>query len=141
MRVNDDHVTVNAAIQTQSGTPSVYHFWQSLLKLRRENVPTFIYGGFELVNKGHEHVFGYVRTAEDGEKWVTLLNFTGKETEWEVPGELKGGGGIKWVVGNYCHGTADAVLDGQKGLEVGGDGKDVVKLRPWEGVLGRLVGE
>lgn len=138
MRVNNDHVTVNAAAQTQPDTPSVYHFWQSLLKLRRDNVATFIYGGFELVNKEHEDVFAYVRTAEDGEKWVTLLNFTGKETEWVVPEELKG---VKWVVGNYCHDTADAVVDGQKGLEVGGNGKGVVKLRPWEGVLGRWVRE
>ena len=140
MRVNDDHVTVNAEAQTQPGTPSVYHFWQSLLKLRRENVKTFIYGGYELVSEGHEDVFGFVRTAEDGERWVSLLNFTGRETEWVVPGGLEG---VRWVVGNYCHGTDDAVGDGQRqGVEVvGGAGTGVVKLRPWEGVLGRLVGE
>lgn len=137
MRVNDDYADgINAEAETRDGVASVYHFWQGLLKLRKENKEVFVYGGFDLVKKEHPDVFAYVRTTVDGERWVSALNFTGKNTEWEVPREWKG---AEWVVGNYHHGEGeDAAQFGGKVFEVAGDGANI-KLRPWEGLLGRVV--
>ncbi|KAK4211064.1 glycoside hydrolase family 13 protein [Rhypophila decipiens] len=137
MRVNDDHVDCNAEAQVQEGVPSAYHFWQGLLELRKKKADAFVYGGFDLVNKEHEDVFAFVRNVEGtGEKWVSVLNFTGKDTEWEIPNQLKG---VEWLVGNYYHGVKgkDVVRLGGEALEVEGDGGKI-KLRPWEGLLGKL---
>ncbi|KAK3694180.1 glycoside hydrolase superfamily [Podospora appendiculata] len=134
MRVNDDYPTINAAAQTAEGSPSVYHFWEKQLALRKKNADVFVYGGFDLVNERHPDVFSYVRTAAgaSGEKWVTVLNFTAKNTEWALP---EGFGDVKWVAGSYYLDDGD---DGE-GLSVGREDGKGIKLRPWEGLLGRLV--
>lgn len=138
MRVNEDYVDgINAEAQTRDGEPSVFHFWRGLLKLRREHMDAFVYGGFDLVNKEHEDVFAFVRIGEKGDRWVSVLNFTGKNTDWEVPAEFEG---VEWVVGNYHHGEGkDAVQLGNRVLEVARNEDGTrIKLRPWEGLLGRV---
>jgi len=128
MRVNTDHITVNAEAQTVPGAPSVYHFWQRQLDLRRQHPEVFVYGRFGLVDEENTEVFSFVRTAESGERWFTVLNFTGGDAAWS-PGE-EALGKVQWVVGNYFE-------DGQKVAPQIDDGK--VKLRPWEGLLGRVA--
>ncbi|KAK4454695.1 glycoside hydrolase superfamily [Podospora aff. communis PSN243] len=129
MRVNTDHVTVNADAQTVHGTDSVYHFWQRQLKLRKEHPDVFIYGRFDLVDERNEEIFSFVRTAGSGERWYSVLNFTEREGVW-TPGEDVMGK-IEWVVGNYYQ-------DGDEVKPEVESGKGA-KLRPWEGLLGRLV--
>lgn len=123
MRVNDDYPVVNAAAQTKpEATSSVYHFWQRLVTLRKENAGALVHGGFELIDETNPDVFSYVRVADSGEKWVVVLNFTGHSATWESPKW-----GLQWVAGNYADGL-DKVQSG---------GTDLVHLRPWEGLIAR----
>ncbi|KAK3393968.1 glycoside hydrolase superfamily [Podospora didyma] len=120
MRISDDYKTVNATAQTTPGAPSVYHFWQQMLSLRKDNADAFIYGDFDLVDENNPSVFSYVRTTASGERWVTVLNFTGKKAEWSAEAELT------WVAGNYD-------------LRPSAGGNVKIKLRPWEGLLGKSI--
>ena len=132
MMVNTDYKTVNAAAQRsyKSDTDlSVLQFWKRGLENRKEHKDVFVYGDFTLLDDKHESVFAYKRTSENGEAFVTVLNFSGKEVQWEVPQAAKV---EKWVTGNYSGKTAPE-------LETSG----TVKLRAWEGILGmcRLIEE
>ncbi|KAK4197141.1 family 13 putative glycoside hydrolase [Triangularia verruculosa] len=127
MRVNDDYLTANAAAQTSlKAKSSVYHFWQNLLAIRKENADTFVHGGFELVDETNPDVFSYVREAGSGEKWVVILNFTGRAATLKMP---KWARGLQWVVGNYADGPDKAQTSDEY----------LVPLRPWEGLLARLL--
>ncbi|KAK0719936.1 glycoside hydrolase superfamily [Lasiosphaeris hirsuta] len=128
MRVNDDFETFNAAVQTTAGSPSIYHFWQEILALRKKHPEVFVYGGYELVDEHNADVFSYVRTAESGERWLTVLNFTGKNAKWAVPEEVAGK--LRWAAGNYFSGEHDVLP---------GVGLGSIKLRPWEGLLGWAI--
>ena len=99
-------------------------FWKRGLANRKEHKDVFVYGDFvELESDGGDSVFAYKRASDQGEAFVTVLNFSGKEVEWAVPGQVKVG---KWVAGNYTKGAPEVATEGS------------VKLRPWEGLLGEL---
>jgi oligo-1,6-glucosidase len=125
MRVNDDYTTVNAAMETKAGTPSVYNFWSKVLAFRKKNIDAFAYGDYQLVNADHPEVLGFKRTSEAGQTWVSALNFTGNEVDWALPKEF---GPVQWEVGNY----EDAASSSQTAAA------GSVKLRPWEGLVGRV---
>ncbi|KAF2102860.1 glycoside hydrolase [Rhizodiscina lignyota] len=127
MRVNDDYPTVNAAVQMapkQAGGNdfSVRQFWKRGLENRKKHKDVFIYGDFELLGDENDagDVFAYKRWSRD-EAFVVVLNFSGQESQWNVPSALK----IEsWAAGNYEVGSSDKPLTG------------AITLRPWEGLLG-----
>lgn len=125
MRIMDDWKTVNAKAQMEYQSEeqlSTWQFWQRGLKDRKEHADVFVYGGFEEVNKQDENVFGYVRTSKDGEQWLVVLNFSGREQKWKVPTkELE-----FWACSNYTKGRPHQPKSGE------------IVLRPWEGVLGKI---
>lgn len=124
MRVNDDYPTVNAAAQLADGQ-SVYRFWQRMLRFRKERPEAFVHGDFEVVDGENKQVFAYKRVrADDGERWIVALNVTGKNAVVR-PGEK-----VKWEVGNYFGEGEEVVAEGVEGE---------VKMRPWEGMIGRVV--
>lgn len=120
MRVNDDYPNVNAARQIPD-TESVLSYWKRCLKFRREHKDVFIYGGFEILDPEDKDVVAFRRYTDD-ECFVTVTNFTGKHKEYtglrDVPVE-------EWVIGNY-------ELDSHNQ-----DSEGPIKLRPWEGAIGR----
>ncbi|CAD0111483.1 unnamed protein product [Aureobasidium uvarum] len=120
MRVNDDYPNVNVVRQL-ADPDSVLSYWKRCLKFRREHKEVFIYGGFEILDPEDKDVVAFRRFSEH-ESFVTVTNFTGKHLKWSGLGEIK----IKeWVIGNYeleSHNESP--------------GK-IVKLRPWEGIIGR----
>jgi len=126
MRIMDDWKMVNAEVQMkyEGDELSVWQFWERGLKDRKEHADVFVYGGFEEVNKDDENVFGYVRTSKEGEKWLVVLNFSGKEQKWTVPTKEVD----FWACSNYTKGRPEK----SKSREI--------ILRPWEGVLGKLSG-
>jgi len=126
MRIMDDWKTVNAEAQMkyEGDDLSTWQFWQRGLKDRKEHADVFVYGGFEEVNKGDENVFGYVRTSKEGEKWLVVLNFSGKEQTWTIPTKEVD----FWACSNYTKGRPDKVKSGE------------LVLKPWEGVLGKISG-
>lgn len=85
----------------------------------------FTYGLFEAVGPESEQVFAYIRTGNQGGKWLVVLNFSGEEVEWELPEDVKIEG---WMAGNYTKGKPGKSLEKS------------VALHPWEGVLGKCVG-
>lgn len=125
MRVIDDYKTVNATAQIdfQSETSlSPWQWWQRALKDRKEHKDVFVYGNFEDVSADHEKVYAYLRTSSS-EKWVTILNFSGKEEKWTLP---EGVEVASWVASTYAKGKAE-------GKATSGG----VVLKPWEGLLGK----
>ncbi|KAF2866340.1 alpha-glucosidase-like protein maltase [Massariosphaeria phaeospora] len=122
MRVNDDYTTINAAAQLAQ-PDSVHVFWKHCLALRKEHKDVFVYGDFEMLDMQHEKVVAWKRWSAN-EMWVTVLNFSGGEVEWEGLREA----GVKvreWVVGNYgAEGAKGNVRD------------ESLVLRGWEGLVG-----
>ncbi|OMP85841.1 Alpha-glucosidase [Diplodia seriata] len=125
MRVNDDHPSVNAERQlahdpASDNQLSVHQFWRRALDNRKKHKDVFVYGDFSTLGAPHEAVFAYKRWSEK-EAFVTILNFSGSEVEWEIPAEAK----VKsWVAWNY---------DKEKPEGLATEGK--IKLKPWVGLL------
>ncbi|KAL8809273.1 MAG: hypothetical protein Q9200_003563 [Gallowayella weberi] len=126
MRVNDDYREVNAEKQLLDDSEglSVRQFWQRGLANRKMHKDVFTYGDFEDVGPRSEEVFAYVRTGKESGKWLVVLNFSGKEVDWEMPKDIEVQG---WMAGNYTKGKPEKSL------------RDSVALHPWEGILGKLI--
>jgi oligo-1,6-glucosidase len=124
MRVNDDYTTCNAEAQlarANADTLSVWQFWQRCLATRKQHKDVFVYGDFELIDRGHERVFAYVKTGAEAGRWLVVLNFSGDALDWTVPESVRI---CDWVLGNYSARRPEQATAG------------AVELRPWEGLLG-----
>lgn len=122
MRVMDDYETINTQTQMNDSSAelSTWQFWQRGLKDRKEHADVFVYGDYREVSPEDPNVFAYVRASEAGEKWLVILNFSGKAVDWTVPSEVE-----FWAYGNYGMDRPDKA---QKGS---------LSLKPWEGLLGK----
>ncbi|KAJ4351784.1 uncharacterized protein N0V89_007127 [Didymosphaeria variabile] len=129
MRVNDDYTYVNVEAQTSgsSASTSVHAFWKRSLEYRKQNKELYVYGDFDLVNPDNEpnsaEIMAYRRWSEDRAVLV-ILNFSGKEVQWDLVDGLKVN---TWVAGNY--GEADLEEKSKSGS---------VSMKPWEGLIGEL---
>jgi len=103
---------------------STWQFWQRGLANRKEHANVFVYGDYHAVGPESNEVFAYMRTGKKSGKWLVVLNFSGKDIEWEIPGDVKVQG---WMAGNYLKGKPEKSLSGR------------VDLRPWEGILGKCA--
>lgn len=110
MRVVDDYPTINADTQLKANDPnelSVWQFWQRGLKARKDNKRVFVYGDYEELDPDDEEIFAYTRTADNGEKFVVVLNFSGNVREWILPSSVL----INlWAAGNYIKGKPEQPL-------------------------------
>ena len=125
MRIVEDYKDINAEMQQKTDRESgmsVWQFWQRGLAHRKEHKDVFVYGDFHLVGSDNEEVFAYIRIGETGGTWLVVLNFTGKDVQWEIPSDIKIDG---WKAGNY---TDDKPTQSTSGS---------VSLKPWEGLLGK----
>lgn len=120
MRVNDDYPKINAAAQLND-PQSVYSYWKRCLEFRKKHKEVFVYGGFETLDPKDKDVVAYRRFSES-ESWVVVTNFTGKDLLWSGLGDVEV---QEWVIGNYPLAEHNSSL-GQP-----------MKLRLWEGVIGR----
>lgn len=123
MRVNDDFKEVNAENQQKTREDgdglSPLQFWQRGLANRKKHKEVFVYGKYELLNDDESPIFAYRRSSKD-EAFVVVLNFSGKEEQYEVPNNA---GVLKWVTTTY---------NGSPKQDTSGH----IVLRPWEGLLG-----
>ncbi|KAF2722715.1 glycoside hydrolase family 13 protein [Polychaeton citri CBS 116435] len=123
MRVNDDYKTVNAETQRAFKSDdqlSVLQFWKRGLANRKEHKDVFVYGDYKQLAPDHLKVYAYRRWSKH-EAFVTILNFSNSDVEYEVPAEAKV---QSWAAGTYTAGKPDKATSGK------------IVLRPWEGILG-----
>lgn len=126
MRIMDDYKRgINAEDQINGGTDdelSVWQFWQRGLKDRKEHADVFVYGDYQELSPEDPSIFAYGRTGASGERWLVVLNFSGKDVDWSLPESLE----VEfWACSNYVKGRPEKPSRGQ------------VSLKPWEGILGK----
>ena len=86
IRVNSNYKEINAK-QQLSDPNSIFHYYQKLIRLRKEK-PVIVYGVFEALYRDHDQIFAYTRTL-DGEKLLTVCNFSEHVAEMEIPEEFQ----------------------------------------------------
>lgn len=86
IRVNSNYKEINAK-QQLSDPNSIFHYYQKLIRLRKEK-PVIVYGVFEALYRDHDQIFAYTRTLE-GEKLLTVCNFSEHVAEMEIPEEFQ----------------------------------------------------
>jgi len=126
MRVMDDFSNgINAKSQMDAKLDdelSTWQFWQRGLRDRKEHADVFVYGDYQEISPEDPSIFAYGRTSASGERWLILLNFTGKDVSWTLPKSLA----VEfWACSTYTKGKPDKAQSG------------TVALKPWEGILGK----
>jgi oligo-1,6-glucosidase len=56
----------------------------------REKTPALVYGDYKDLDPLNAHVFAYTRTL-GSEKYLVVMNFSGKEVAYALPGGMKAG--------------------------------------------------
>jgi alpha-glucosidase len=82
MSVNPEYTRVNAEDQVKD-PQSLYHFWASVLKLRKAYLDIFVYGNYELVDRDNQELYAYTRTYGTS-KALVLANWTDRELSWDA---------------------------------------------------------
>lgn len=87
IRINPNYKEINAA--QQLGDPdSVFHYYQKLIRLRKEK-DIIVYGSFEALCRDDDKIFAYTRKL-DQKKLLTVCNFSDQDAEMEIPEEFAG---------------------------------------------------
>ena len=87
IKVNTNYKEINAAQQLEDPN-SIFHYYQKLIRLRKEK-DIIVYGGFETLYRDDEQILAYIRRQAQ-EKLLTVCNFSDKNAEMEIPEEFKG---------------------------------------------------
>jgi glycosidase len=123
MSVNPDYAYINADAQTKDPN-STYHYWASVLGLRKKYLDIFVYGNYELVDPASQDIFAYTRQY-DAQRALVLCNWTDRTLQWDSA--ANGVKGAKEVLlSNY--GSAEEVQ--QRIL-----GEEKWPLRPYEATV------
>jgi oligo-1,6-glucosidase len=73
IRVNPNHTAINAK-QALADPNSIFHYYQKLIWLRKDN-PIIVYGRYDLILDANEEVYAFTRTLQD-DRLLVALNFT-----------------------------------------------------------------
>ena len=87
IKVNTNYKEINAAQQLEDPN-SIFHYYQKLIRLRKEK-DIIVYGGFETLYRDDEQILAYIRRQAQ-EKLLTVCNFSDKNAEMDIPEEFKG---------------------------------------------------
>ncbi|EXJ68282.1 uncharacterized protein A1O5_08897 [Cladophialophora psammophila CBS 110553] len=125
----EDQMKKNTESDEDSGIDdelSTWQFWQRGIYSRKNHANVFVYGDYREISPDDPNVLAYVRssataTAGGRERWLVVLNFSGKDVEWTLPDIVQV---VTWATGTY-----DTRHQPQKPLE------GTIPLRPWEGLL------
>ena len=85
LKVNPNYRTINAE-QELADPNSVFHYYQKLIKLRKQ-YDIFTEGQFHLLLENHQYIFAYERIYKN-ERLLVVCNFSNKPAEF--PGNLLG---------------------------------------------------
>lgn len=93
--VNPNYTEINAKKQL-ADPDSVFHYYQKLIRLRKEK-ELIVYGTYDLLMPESKEIYMYTRTL-GGEKLITVCNFSDQEVQIDLPEEFVGG---EYLIGNY----------------------------------------
>jgi len=82
IKVNPNYKEINVA-QALADPDSVFHYYQKLIQLRKEN-PVIVYGIYDLILDSHEEIYAFTRTLED-DRLLVILNFSENTPEFNLP--------------------------------------------------------
>lgn len=85
--VNPNYTSINAKAELKN-PDSVFHFYQELIRLRKQ-YKIIVYGSFELLLPDSPSVFAYIRRMKN-QKLLVVCNFTEQPQEIAVPQEFQG---------------------------------------------------
>lgn len=104
MSVNPDYVQVNAAAEVKDPN-STYHYWASVLGLRKKYLDIFVYGDWVLVDGPSQEIFAYTRQYEN-QKALVVCNWTEKTLDWDA--SSNGVSGVKELLLDNYESTSEA---------------------------------
>ena len=87
IRINPNYKEINA-VQQLGDPDSVFHYYQKLIRLRKEK-DIIVYGDFEALYRDDDKIFAYTRKL-DQKKLLTVCNFSDQDAEMEIPEEFAG---------------------------------------------------
>ena len=87
IRINPNYKEINA-VQQLGDQDSVFHYYQKLIRLRKEK-DIIVYGSFEALCRDDDKIFAYTRKL-DQKKLLTVCNFSDQDAEMEIPEEFAG---------------------------------------------------
>lgn len=93
--VNPNFTEINAAGQLED-PDSVFHYYQKLIRLRKEH-EIVVYGTYDLLLPESKEIYMYTRTWKD-EKLLVVCNFSGDIVKVELPEEFAG---AEILISNY----------------------------------------
>ena len=86
--VNPNYKEINAKAEL-ADPDSVFRYYQKLISLRKQ-YPLIVYGRYEALFEDDENLFVYTREL-DGEKLLTVCNFSDQEQKFQIPEEFQKG--------------------------------------------------
>lgn len=98
IKVNPNYTTLNAE-QARADPNSVFHFYQRLIRLRKDN-PVVVYGRYDLLLPDHPQIYAFTRTL-DNDRLLVILNFSAEMPVFELPGSVSFGG-KDLLISNYA---------------------------------------
>ena len=87
IRINSNYKEINA-VQQLGDPDSVFHYYQKLIRLRKEK-DIIVYGDFEALCRDDDKIFAYTRKL-DQKKLLTVCNFSAQNAEMDIPEEFAG---------------------------------------------------
>ncbi len=95
--VNPNYREINAQEQ-MAREDSVFHYYQKLIRLRKENA-IIVYGTYDLLLPDDPELYVYTRTLEE-EKLLVICNFYGNTREYTLPEDWQPDA-MECLIGNY----------------------------------------
>lgn len=95
--VNPNYREINAQEQ-MAREDSVFHYYQKLIRLRKENA-IIVYGTYDLLLPDDPELYVYTRTLEE-EKLLVICNFYGNTREYALPEDWQPDA-MECLIGNY----------------------------------------
>ena len=94
IEVIPNYTKINAAAQVND-PDSVFSYYKKLIQLRKEN-DIVVYGDYKVVDRENDKVFAYERSL-NGEKLLTVCNFTDGETTFALPEDFDVANAECWI--------------------------------------------
>jgi oligo-1,6-glucosidase len=97
IKVNPIYTEINIE-QALADPDSIFHYYQKLIQLRKEN-PVFVYGRYDLLLDPDEKIYAFTRTLDD-DRLLVILNFSTESPVFRLPEDLPYTS-AELLIGNY----------------------------------------